>query len=157
MPGHITVVITGMSGGNERTNQELCAHVKSFLEERCDCTLISSGFLSVLTSTEMEVTADIEVFITSPDNAAAVQQEIQDALENLINVRWAERDIGDQIRISEVYTVLKNIHEIRSVRKVILEGVMYENGKKILVPIESDSNLPFVTVKSGEHRIVIDL
>ena len=156
-PGHITVVITGMSGGNERTDQELCAHVKSFLEDRCDCTLISSGFLSVLTSIEMEVTVDIEVLISSPDNAAAVQQEIQNVLENLINVRWAERDIGDQIRISEVYTVLKNIREIRSVRKVILEGVMYENGKKILVPIESDSDLPFVTVRSGEHRIVIDL
>ncbi|SKB73263.1 putative baseplate assembly protein [Lachnospiraceae bacterium] len=155
--GHITVVITGRTGGNERTDKELCVHVKKFLEKRCDCTLLTSGLLSVRPSSEMEVTADIEVLLSSPDAAAAAQQEIQNAVRSLINDRWASREIGDQIKISEVYTVLKSIPGIRSVRKVILEGVLYENGRKILTPVDSDTEFPFVTVKSGEHRVIIDL
>ena len=155
--GHVTVVVEGMLDGNGRMDKELCSKVRRFLSKRCDCTLVAGGFLDVRTSTKIEISADITVRIANPDEAAATQQQIQNAMKNLIDQKWAEREIGDQIRLSEVYKALKGIRNIRAVQKIIFEGSWYENGKRMLAPIENDTKFPFATVKSGEHKINIEI
>lgn len=155
--GHVTVVISGMSGGSERTDKELCSKVKRFLNEHADCTLISAGNLEVRTASNIEIYADITVTIINPDEAASTQEKIKGTIKKLIEEKWAQREIGNQIKLSEVYKALKEIRNIKTVKKIIFEGSWYENGKRMLSPIENDAEFPYSTVRSGEHKVNIEI
>ena len=155
--GHVTVVINGMLEGNERTEKELCSKVKHFLEKNCDCTLAGSGLLEVRTAIKIEIVADVSVAIINPDKAAETQEKVKETIRKLIDEKWRAREIGDQIRINEVYKALKAVRNIRSIRKIIFEGRWYENGKRMLAPVETNSQFPYATVKSGEHKVNIEL
>ena len=156
-PGHVTVVISGMIAGNERTEKELCAKVRKFLAERCDCTLVESEYLEVRTATEMEIIADLTVVVENADEAAMTQEKVSNTITKLIDEKWKSREIGDQIRLNEVYKALKSVRNIKSIRKIIFEGQWYENGRRMISPIEADSQFPFTTVRSGVHKVTIEI
>ncbi|MCR4745450.1 MAG: hypothetical protein K5894_09515 [Lachnospiraceae bacterium] len=155
--GYVTVVISGMLDESDNTDKELCSKVKNFLSERSDCTMISSGRLNVIAAIQIEISADVSVVINNPEEAAATQQKIKDTIKLLIDEKWASREIGDQIRINEVYKSLKAIRNIKTIRKIIFEGSWYENGRRMIAPIEADTEFMFAIVKSGEHRVTIEI
>ncbi len=154
--GHLCIVIMGSDMDDERMLRELCEEIYEFLAQRSDCTMVAGGRLHVRASTEMTINTSIQVVLKDLDLAAQTQQEILQALAELIDGRWRTREIGRQLRTDEIYSVVKAVPNIKVIRSVVVEGTWYEDGKLRVSPIEQDGDFPFATVRNGNHLVQIE-
>ena len=106
-------------------------------------------------STVITVSSTISVEMEDLDQSAVTQQEIARRLEELINLRWRERDIGSQLRIAQVWQMVRDTPNVRLVRSILLEGRYDQAGIQRIVALEDDNAFPYATVKSGIHLIQI--
>lgn len=154
-PGHITVVIEPRDTEGGPAVADLCDRVWDYLKERCSCTLVASGQLHVIPSTVVTVNTEISVELEDPDEAAATQQIIEERLADLIHREWRKRDIGDQVRIDQIWQVVRDTPNVRFIEKILIEGVYDKNGISRSVPLEDDRSIPYATVRNGAHRVRI--
>jgi len=154
-PGHVTVVIEPRDTDGGPAVADLCDRVWDYLKDRCSCTLTASGQLHVIPSTVVTVNTEISVELEDPDEAAATQQAIEERLKLLIDREWRRRDIGDQVRIGQIWQVVRDTTNVRFVEKILIEGVYHKNGVSRSVPLEDDKSIPYATVRSGAHQVRI--
>lgn len=154
-PGHVSVVVEGSDLDSSRVTDDLCQRVYEDLSGRCDCVMIAEDRLHVVGSTVITVSCTVKVEMEDLDKSAAAQQEIVRRLEELINVRWRERDIGSQIRVSQVWQTVRGTPNVRLIRSILLEGRYDQAGIERMVALEDDDAFPYATVKSGTHLVQI--
>ena len=106
-------------------------------------------------SSDAAALAAIEA-VCFPAAEAARPQAIAQRLEELINGRWREREIGDQLRIAQVWQTVRDTPNVRLVRSILLEGWFDQAGVPRVVPLEEDDAFPYATVKSGHHLIQVE-
>ena len=154
-PGHVSVVVEGCDLNDRRVTDDLCQRIYENLIQRCDCVMAAEGRLHVVGSTVITVNSTITVEMEDLDQSAVTQQEIAQRLEELINLRWRERDIGSQLRVAQVWQTVRDASNVRLVHSILLEGCYDEAGVQRIVPLEDDGAFPYATVKSGSHFIQI--
>lgn len=115
--------------------------------------MLAEGRLHVVGSTVITVSSSITVEMENPDLGAVTQQEIARRLEELINLRWREREIGSQLRIAQVWQTVRDTPNVRLVRSILLEGRYDQSGVQRVVALEDDNAFPYATVRSGYHFI----
>lgn len=151
-PGHVTVVIAGHSSNGEGT-ETLCTMVYRFLAERCSCCLTEENRLHVCAATVLTVNTSVTVQIDSPELAAETQQSIVHRLEELISETWKKRPIGEQIRLSEVWSAVRDTQNVSAIERILVEASYDENGQQMLAPLETDSTFPYGVAESGMHLV----
>ena len=109
----------------------------------------------MIPSTVVTVNTRITVEMADLDRAAVTQQELVRRLEELINRDWRRRDIGDQVRVDQVWQAVRDTPNVRRAEQVLVEGVYDENGLSRSLPLEEDRAVPYATVRSGSHIITI--
>lgn len=154
-PGHVSVVVEGCDLDDRRVTDDLCQRIYEDLIQRCDCVMAAEGRLHVVGSTVITVNSTVTVEMEDLDQSAVTQQEIAQRLEELIDLRWRERDIGSQLRAAQVWQTVRDTPNVRLVRSILLEGRYDEAGVQRVVPLEDDGAFPYATVKSGSHFIQI--
>ena len=154
-PGHVCVVVEGCDLDSQRVTDDLCQRIYEDLSQRCDCVMAAEGRLHVVGSTVLTVNSDIAVEMEDLDQSAVTQQEIVRRLEELIDQRWRERDIGSQLRVAQVWQTVRDTPNVRLVRSILLEGRYDQDGRQRVVALEDDSAFPYATVKSGAHLVQI--
>lgn len=154
-PGHVCVVVEGGDLDGKRAADDLCQRVFEELSARCDCVMTAENRLHVVGSTAITVSSTVIAEVEDINRAVAAQYEITRRLEELINVSWRERDIGSQIRIDEVWQTVRDTPNVRSVRNILLEGRYGQNGVERVVPLTSDGEFPYGTVRSGVHLVQV--
>ena len=107
-------------------------------------------------STVITVNSTVTVEMEDPDHGAATQQAIVQRLEQLIDGRWREREIGSQLRIAQVWQTVRDTPNVRLVRSVLLEGCFDQAGIPRVVALEDDEAFPYATVKSGIHMVQVE-
>lgn len=155
-PGHVSVVVEGCDLDSRRVTDDLCQRIYEALSRQCDCVMAAEGRLHVVGSTVITVSSTVTVEMEDPDQGAVTQQAIAQRLEELINQRWRERDIGDQIRVTQVWQTVRDTPNVRLVRGILLEGWYDQAGVPRVVPLEEDGMFPYATVKSGLHLIQVE-
>ena len=155
-PGHVSVVVEGFDLDSQRVTEDLCQRIHEALSRRCDCVMAAQGRLHVVASTVITVNSTVTVEMIDPDQSAATQQAIARRLDELINGRWREREIGDQIRITQVWQTVRDTPNVRLVRSILLEGWYDRAGIQRVIPLEEDDVLPYATVKSGLHLVQVE-
>ena len=80
-------------------------------------------------------------------------QGIAGRLRDWIETVWKQRPIGSQIRLSEIWTVVRETENVRLIHRILVEGSYDEGGQTRLIPLEGDMNLPFAVVESGIHQV----
>lgn len=155
-PGHVSVVVEGCDLDSRRVTDDLCQRIYEALSRQCDCVLAAEGRLHVVGSTVITVSSTVTVEMADPDQGAATQQAIAQRLEELIDRRWREREIGDQLRIAQVWQTVRDTPNVRLVRSILLEGWFDQAGVPKVVPLEEDDAFPYATVKSGHHLIQVE-
>ena len=151
-PGHIAVVIAGYGLGGEGI-EALCGKVWRFLAERCSCCLIAEGRLHVCPATVLTVNTTIAVQTERPELAAETQQAIVRRLEALIGDVWKKRPIGGQIRLSEVWSTVRDTPNVRLIERILVEASYDEEGVQRLTALEADMEFPYGVVESGMHLV----
>lgn len=154
-PGHVTVVVEGCDLDSSRVTEDLCQGIYEELSKRCDCVMAAEGRLHVVGSTVITVSCTVKVEMEDLDKSAAAQQEIVRRLEELINVRWRERNIGSQIRVGQVWQTVRSVPNVRLIQSILLEGRYDQAGVERLAALEEDDAFPYATVRSGTHLIQI--
>ena len=91
--------------------------------------------------------------VTDLDQAAVTQQLISSRLQELIDRQWRMRDIGDQVRVNQIWQIVRDMPNVRLVRQILVEGVYEENGVTRHIPLDTDHVVPYATVRSGSHVI----
>ena len=81
------------------------------------------------------------------------QQQVIERLQTLIDRQWRMRDIGDQVRVNQIWQVVRDTPNVRLVRQILVEGVYEEDGVTRHIPLETDQAVPYATVRSGNHVI----
>ncbi len=153
--GHVTVVVEGCAPEERRATADLCDKIYDYLEQRCSCTLTAAGLLHVIPSTVVTVNTEAVVEMEDLGEAAATQQAILRRLTELIRQQWRQRDIGDQVRISQLRQTIQDTPNVRRVQKLLVEGVYEWKGIRRSIPLEGDGTIPYATVRSGTHTIQI--
>lgn len=154
--GHVSVVVEGCDLDDRRVTDDICQRIYETLSRQCDCVLAAEGRLHVVGSTVITVSSTVTVEISDPDQGAVTQQEIARRLEELINSRWREREIGDQIRVAQVWQTVRDTPNVRLVRNILLEGWYDQAGVRRVAALEADDAFPYATVKSGVHFIQVE-
>ena len=155
-PGHVSVVVEGCDLDSRRVTDDLCQRIYESLSQQCDCVLAAEGRLHVVGSTVITVSSTVAVEMEDLDQAAVTQQAIARRLEDLINRRWRERDIGDQIRIAQVWQTVRDTPNVCLVKSILLEGWYDQAGVERVAPLEEDGAFPYATVKSGTHLVQVE-
>ena len=155
-PGHVSVVVEGCDLDRQRVTDDLCARIYAALSRQCDCVMLAEGRLHVVGSTVITVSSTVTVEMENPDLSAVTQQAIARRLEELINVRWRERDIGSQLRIAQVWQTVRDTPNVRLVRSILLEGQYDQAGVRRVVALEDDDAFPYATVRSGSHFVQVE-
>lgn len=150
--GDVTVAITGYGEQGEEL-EALCRQVYDGLSRRCSCCLTAEGRLHVCPATEVTVSTQVTVELERLEESAETQQEIVARLQRLIDGTWRNRAIGDQIRLSEIWSVVRETENVRAIHQILAEGSFDEAGTKRLIPLEQDAGLPFAVTKNGTHII----
>lgn len=151
-PGHIAVVIAGFGIGGEGT-EALCAKVYRFLSEHSSCCLTAENRLHVCPATVLTVNTSVTVRTERPELAAETQQAIVRRLEALIGETWKKRPIGEQIRLSEVWTVVRDTPNVKTIERILIEASYDQEGRQMLAPLESDREFPYGVAESGMHLV----
>ena len=150
--GAVTVVLDGY-GEQEERMWELSRVVYEELRRRASCCLVAEGRLRVRPAVQVTVNTTVTVELEKPDRAAETQQEIANRLRNWIETVWKQRPIGEQIRLSEIWTVVRETENVRLIQRILVEGRYDEAGKSRLIPLEGDTDLPFAVVENGTHQV----
>ena len=133
-----------------KTARKLLIHVQ---DQTMTATLENNSSVDALCRWLQEGPVTVEM--EDLDQSAVTQQEIAQRLEELIDLRWRERDIGSQLRAAQVWQTVRDTPNVRLVRSILLEGRYDEAGVQRVVPLEDDGAFPYATVKSGSHFIQI--
>lgn len=155
-PGHVSVVVEGCDLDSQRVTDDLCQRIYDALSQQCDCVMAAEGRLHVVGSTVITVNSTVTVEMEDPDLGAATQQDIARRLEELINGRWREQDIGRQLRVAQVWQTVRDTPNVRLVRSILLEGRYNQAGRERVVALEDDDAFPYATVKSGTHLVQVE-
>ena len=155
-PGHVSVVVEGCNPDDQRVTDDLCQRIYEALSRQCDCVMAAEGRLHVVGSTVITVSSTVTVEMVDPDQGAATQQAIARRLDELINHHWRTRDIGDQIRVAQVWQTVRDTPNVRLVRNILLEGWYDQDGVRRVTALEEDDAFPYATVKSGSHFIQVE-
>ena len=151
-PGHVAVVIAGFGRNGEGT-EALCAEVYRYLSENCPCCLVEEDRLHVCPATVLTVNTSVTVKTERPELAAETQQAIARRLETLIRETWKKRRIGEQLRLSEVWSVVRDTPNVRTIERILVEASYDEEGRKKLAALEADSDFPYGVAESGMHLV----
>ena len=151
-PGHIAVVIAGHGQGGEGT-EELCGRVYRYLAENSSCCLVEEERLHVCPATVLTVNTSVTVETERPELAAETQQEIVRRLEALIGETWKARPIGEQLRLSEVWSVVRDTPNVRLIQRILVEASYDQEGRQRLAALEADSDFPYGVAESGIHLV----
>ena len=151
-PGHIAVVIAGFGRNGEGT-EALCGKVGRFLAEHSPCCLVAENRLHVCPATVLTVNTSVTVETERPELAAETQQAIVRRLEALIGGTWKKRPIGEQLRLSEVWSVVRDTPNVRLIRRILVEASYDQDGQQRLAALEADSDFPYGVVESGMHLV----
>ena len=151
-PGHVTVVLTGY-GEAGAGMEALCREVYRFLSRRCSCCLVAEDRLHVCPATILTVNTQVTVETEQPDRAADTQREIVRRLEDLIRTAWQARPIGEQIRVDEVWTAVRDVPNVRAIRQILVEGAYDQEGLSRLAPLEGETAFPYGVAESGVHSV----
>ena len=151
-PGHVAVVIAGYGRGGEGT-EALCGNVYRFLAERCSCCLIAENRLHVCPATVLTVNTSVTVETERPELAAETQQNIVRRLEALIGQTWKKRPIGEQIRLSEIWSVVRDTPNVRVIKRILVEALYDQDGQQKLAALEEDGDFPYGVAESGMHLV----
>ena len=151
-PGHIAVVIAGFGRNGEGT-EALCGKVYRYLSEHCPCCLVAENRLHVCPATVLTVNTSVTVETVRPELAAETQQAIVRRLETLIGESWKKRPIGEQLRLSEVWSAVRDTPNVRLIGRILVEASFDEGGRQKLAALEADSDFPYGVVESGMHLV----
>ncbi len=151
-PGHIAVVIAGFGKNGEGT-EALCRKVYRYLSENCPCCLVAENRLHVCPATVLTVNTSVTVETERPELAAETQQAIVRRLESLIGGTWKQRPIGEQLRLSEVWSVVRDTPNVRRIERILVEASYDQDGQQKLAALEADSDFPYSVVESGMHLV----
>ena len=151
-PGHVTVVLAGF-GEAGAGMEELCREVYQFLSGRCSCCLVAEDRLHVCPATVLTVNTQVTVETEQPDRAADTQREIARRLEALIRDIWRARPIGEQIRVDEVWSTVRDVPNVRAIRQILAEGAYDREGQARLAPLDGETAFPYGVAESGTHLI----
>ncbi len=151
-PGHVAVVIAGYGRNGEGT-EALCGRVYRYLAEHCSCCLVAENRLHVCPATVLTVNTSVSVELERPELAAETQQAIVRRLETLIGETWKSRPIGEQIRLSEVWSVVRDTANIRRIERILVEASYDQEGQQRLAPLEADRDFPYGVTESGIHLV----
>ena len=154
-PGHVTVVIAGYGQGGEGT-EALCSQVYRYLAENCSCCLVAEDRLHVCPATVLTVNTAVTVKIDRPELAAETQQAIARRLETLIRDTWKKRPIGEQLRLGEVWTAVRDTPNVRLIERILVEASYDEEGRQKLAALEADSDFPYGVAESGMHLVSLN-
>ncbi len=150
--GEVTVVIAG-NGECGESMDRLCREVAAELSRRCSCCLVAEGRLHVRPALAIRVNTTVMLEVENLDLAAETQQEIEERISRLIEREWSRRAIGAQLHLRELWSVVREIPNVRSIRRILAEGEFDENGVRRLVPLENDDEYPFAIALSGAHSV----
>ena len=151
-PGHVTVVIAGFGHGGEGT-EDLCNQVYRYLAENSSCCLVAEDRLHVCPATVLTVNTAVTVKIERPELAAETQQAIARRLETLIQETWKKRPIGEQLRLGEVWSAVRDTPNVRLIERVLVEASYDEDGRQKLAALEAESDFPYGVAESGMHLV----
>lgn len=151
-PGHVTVVIAGYGAHGEGT-ETLCGKVYRFLAERSSCCLVAENRLHVCPATVLSVNTSVTVETDRPEFAAETQQNIVRRIETLIGQIWKKRPIGEQIRLSEIWSVVRDTPNVRVIKQILIEASYDQEGQQKLAALEADWDFPFGVAESGMHLV----
>lgn len=152
-PGHVTVVLMGSQSG--QTSDALCDAVYEFLAERCSCCLVAEGRLHVCPATLLTVRAQITIGLQRPEDAADVQGQVMARVTKLIDQTWRARQIGEQIRPDEVWSVVRDTPGVRMIERILLEGVYDAEGQQHMTALDNGNDFLYAVVQSGIHQVQI--
>ena len=74
-------------------------------------------------------------------------------LETLIGETWKKRPIGEQLRLSEVWSAVRDTPNVRLIGRILVEASFDEGGRQKLAALEADSDFPYGVVESGMHLV----
>ncbi|MBE7005311.1 MAG: hypothetical protein E7425_13735 [Ruminococcaceae bacterium] len=151
-PGHIAVVVAGFGKNGEGT-EDLCGKVYRYLSEYSSCCLVAENRLHVCPATVLTVNTSVTVQTERPELAAETQQAIVRRLEKLIGKVWKSRPIGEQIRLSEVWSVVRDTPNVRLIERILVEASYDQEGRQRLAALEADSDFPYSVAESGMHLV----
>lgn len=150
--GAVTVVLDGY-GEQEESLWELSRKVYQELSHRVSCCLTAEGLLQVRPAIRVTVNTTVTIELERMDRAAESQQEIANRIQHWIETVWKQRHIGSQIRLSEIWTVVRETENVRLIHRILVEGRYDEGGQTRLIPLERDTVLPFAVVENGVHHV----
>ena len=150
--GAVTIVLDGY-GEQEESLWELSRKVYQELSRRASCCLTAEGLLRVRPAVRVTVNTTVTIELERMDRAAESQQEIAGRLRDWIETVWKQRPIGSQIRLSEIWTVVRETENVRLIHRILVEGSYHEGGQTRLIPLEADTKLPFAVVENGTHQV----
>ena len=151
-PGHVTVVIAGYGRNGEGT-EALCNEVYRYLSENSSCCLVAEDRLHVCPATVLTVNTSVTVKTERPELAAETQQAIAQRLERLILDTWKKRPIGEQLRLSEVWSAVRDTPNVRVIERILVEASYDQEGRQKLAALEADSDFPYGVAESGMHLV----
>ncbi len=151
-PGHICVVIAGYGKNGEGT-EALCGKVYRFLSEHCSCCLVAENRLHVCPATVLTVNTSVTVKTQRPELAAETQQAIVRRLDALIGEIWKKRAIGEQLRLNEVWSVVRDTPNVSVIERILVEASYDQEGSHKLAALVSDSDFPYGVAESGMHLV----
>ena len=151
-PGHIAVVIAGYGKGGEGT-ETLCGKVYRFLAERSSCCLVAENRLHVCPATVLTINTSVTVETERPELAADTQLNIVRRIEALITQTWKKRPIGEQIVLSEIWSVVRDTPNVRVIKRILVEASYDHEGRQKLAALENDREFPYGVAESGMHLV----
>ena len=134
----------------------MCREIYEYLAQRCDCNLVAGRRLHVVPSLEITINVRLDVTLDDLNYAAPTQQEIAERLRVLVEDVWRKREIGRQISIHEIYRTVKGVENVRSIGRILPEGVYYREGRRCVTPIDGGEEFSFATVQSGSYSVQIN-
>jgi hypothetical protein len=156
-PGHVSLALMGSGSMIDDAADSLCRDVYEFLAPRCDANMVRDGMFHVMHSTEVTVSANVNVSLHDPERAATTVQAVEDAVSRLIDVTWRAREIGDQIDLNELYLAVRAVPNVSAVLRILPEGRFRSRGKSTLIALDGDEAPPFATVRSGLHAVRVEM
>lgn len=151
-PGEVTVVVAG-DGECGESMDRLCREVTAEISRRCSCCLVAEGRLHVRGALEIKVNTTVMTEVEDLDRAAETQYEISERIAALIGNEWSRRRIGEQLDLRELWSVVREIPNVRAIKRILAEGEYDENGVRRLVPLENDGDRRFAVALSGTHTV----
>lgn len=152
-PGHVTVVVMGADDSNG--TDALCRQIYDCLAGCCACCLPAEGRLHVRYAVSVTVNTETIVELESLDRATEIQREMIRKVGELIDGVWRSRQIGEQIRVNELWHTVRDIPGVRSIDRIQAEGAYDENGQPRLIPLTPQTNFPYAVVRSGIHHVKV--